>query len=55
MLRIDREKDARAVADALSGVYPAYEFRPVKPPRARRWRLAIHCRVSGAFLKWAEL
>lgn len=52
-LMLTRERDAVAIAHAFGVTYPSYTFRAVKPKGARKWRIAIGCKPTGAFLRYA--
>lgn len=54
MLKFSRESDAKAVAKTLGECYPSYVYIPVKLKGARLWRLALHCKATGAFLQYAK-
>jgi hypothetical protein len=49
-LRCERREDAEAIAKALDSVYPSYRCEAYKPKGARRWRVRVYCRASGALL-----
>ena len=55
MLLVTRLSDASLIAQALGAGYPSYVFDPIKPRGCRRWRIAVKCRATGAFLKYAEV
>lgn len=48
--RFCRQIDAQAVAKALDTVYPAYRCEAYKPKGARKWRVRVYCRATGALL-----
>lgn len=48
--RFHRQMDAQAVATALNTVYPSYRCEAYKPKRARKWRIRVYCRATGALL-----
>jgi len=52
---IERRQDAEAVAHALAALYPAYAMFAVIPKGARRYRIACHCKATGAFLQYAKM
>jgi len=52
-LVLTRERDAVAIAHAFAVTYQSYTFRAVKPKGARKWRIAINCKPTGAFLRYA--
>lgn len=54
-LRCARQLDAEAIAKALNAVYPSYRCEAHKPKRARKWRIRVYCRPTGALLltSWA--
>lgn len=54
-LRIEREQDAKAIAEALSRVYPSYSIRPFKPKGCRLWRLGTHDANSGGYLNETQV
>ena len=50
-LKIDRESDARAIAQALEALYPSYTYVAKRWPRARKWSVAVYCRATGALIQ----
>lgn len=53
-LTLTRERDAVAIAHAFAVTYTSYTFRAQRPKRARLWRVACHCRATGAFLTYSK-
>jgi hypothetical protein len=49
-LRCEREADAHAIAKALDVVYPSFRCEAYRPKGARKWRIRVYCRATGALL-----
>jgi hypothetical protein len=45
---------AQALVEHIERKYPSYTCEVVRPPRCRKYRVAIHCRATGAFLTYAR-
>ena len=53
--KIAREADARAVAEALNGLYRSYEHGAIKAKGGRNYVITIRCKATGAYLGLAKM